>query len=128
MIRKLLHCALILFFTTQSLLFAQVDAGNGGITTPSVNSNTATHPNRQYFLVTTVAGSLKGLTSQLKQAFTAPHFVSIEIDEATSILKIVSNKGTKIEDVKAVMKGFNLFILDYKEEYTNSFPGIFTNH
>ena len=92
MIRKLLCSAIILFFTTQSILF------------------------------------LKGLSAQLKPAFTVPHFIAVEIDEKTSILKIIANKGTKIEDVKAILVSFNLGIIDYSEEYTNSFPSIFSNY
>ncbi|MBK6987028.1 MAG: hypothetical protein IPI10_02820 [Bacteroidetes bacterium] len=128
MIRKLLCSAIILFFTTQSILFAQNKTGIGGTISTTSTSSTPTQPNRQYFLVRSVPGSLKGLSAQLKPAFTVPHFIAVEIDEKTSILKIIANKGTKIEDVKAILVSFNLGIIDYSEEYTNSFPSIFSNY
>ncbi len=128
MIRKLLYSATILFFTTQSVLFAQNNGGNGVSISPSSNSTTTTQPNRQYFLVRSVPGSLKGLSSQIRPAFTSPHFLAVEIDEKTSILKIIANKGTRIEDVKAILVSFNLGIIDYQEEYTCTAPTIFTNH
>lgn len=128
MIKKLLNSAIILFFTTQSVLLAQNNTGIGGTISTTSTSSTPTQPNRQYFLVRSVPGSLKGLSAQLKPAFTVPHFIAVEIDEKTSILKIIANKGTKIEDVKAILVSFNLGIIDYSEEYTNSFPSIFSNY
>ena len=86
MIRKLLCSAIILFFTTQSILFAQNKTGIGGTISTTSTSSTPTQPNRQYFLVRSVPGSLKGLSAQLKPAFTVPHFIAVEIDEKTSKL------------------------------------------
>ncbi len=128
MIKKLLNSAIILFFTTQSVLLAQNYTGNGETISTTPTSSTPTQPNRQYFLVRSVPGSLKGRSAQLKPAFTGPHFIAVEIDEKTSLLKIIANKGTKIEDVKAILVSFNLGIIEYTEEYTNSFPTIFANH
>ncbi len=124
--KKLLSYAFIIFFTAQSALFAQNGVVNGG--SVSSTPTTSTQPNRQYFLVKSAPGSLKGLSAQLKPAFTAPHFVAVEIDEKASLFKIIANKGTKIEDVKAILVRFNLGIIDYQEEYTCTFPTIFTNH
>ena len=124
--KKLLCYAIILFFTAQSVLFAQNSVVNGG--SVSSTPTTPTQPNRQYFLVKSAPGSLKGLSVQLKSAFTAPQFIAVEIDEKTSLFKIISNKGTKIEDVKAILVRFNLGIIDYQEEYTCTLPTIFTNH
>lgn len=128
MIKRLLYLTFILFFTTQSELLAQtigaglsVDYLNSGITH-------STQPNKQFFLVTTQTGSLKGKTADLKAAFSSNQFASVDINELTSTLKITSYKGTKIEDVKAILVRFHLAIIDYEEEYTNTYPSIFLNH
>ncbi|MBK8584175.1 MAG: hypothetical protein IPN88_01545 [Bacteroidetes bacterium] len=81
MIKKLLNSAIILFFTTQSVLLAQNYTGNGETISTTPTSSTPTQPNRQYFLVRSVPGSLKGRSAQLKPAFTGPHFIAVEIDE-----------------------------------------------
>jgi hypothetical protein len=126
MIKKILCHAFILFFTTQSDLFAQSTSGNEQSHSTTLSSSNGVQPNRQYFLVFTQRGSLKGLSSSIKSAFPTKQFISVEIDEINSMFKIVSSKGTKIEDVKAVLVGFNLNIVDYQEQYSNSTPVFFT--
>lgn len=112
---------LALFFTAQNVTFAQSTNSNGIV-------ETATHPNRQYFLITTQKGGLHGLTNNLKAAFHTDKFLIVDIDEPTSKIKITAVKGTTIEQVKAILVQYGCVITKYKEEYTGSNPIIFQNN
>lgn len=121
--KKLLSLVLILFFTAQNVTFAQ-NAFQGNHT----NINQINTRNQHYFLITTPPLSLKGKTNQLKSAFATDPFVSVEVNESHSSLKIVAHKGTKIGDIKNVLAGLHINIKNFQEEYSNTPPAFFLNN
>ena len=124
MIKKLLSSAFILFFTTQVILLAQ----NGSDQNSSVSINFSQQQNIHFFLLNTKTGSMKGMSSTLKSAFSASPYISISVIEKKSRLKITAQKGTKIEDIKLILASFNIGCLNYQEAYSIAPPAFFTNH
>ncbi|MBL0102848.1 MAG: hypothetical protein IPP51_03265 [Bacteroidetes bacterium] len=81
----------------------------------------------QYYKVRVGTGSLAGKSTLIIAAFTQKGFIKVVVDEQNSSLQITAPKGKMIEDVKNVLASFNIGIIQYLEEYTNSPPTIFKN-
>src|SRR4051812_45015603 len=80
---------------------------------------------RQYFLVCVNQPDLESISEKLDSAFHYNGFISAKTEAKSNCIKITSEKGTQIEDVKAVLSKFKLVITSYSQEYTSVSPLIF---